>query len=120
MEKSNPNTIPGTITVSKKAAMQAAEYIAMNTPGVVRMSEKTKRGDITKILLGTGGTKGVHFTQTPEGFIIEIYVICRYGSNAAQICRNISKSIRAELSGNMGIPIKRVTVRVDGVDGAIR
>lgn len=110
----------GTVTVSKKAALQAAEYIAKNTDGVAEMTDKSKRGDLTRILLGKGGPKGVYLIKEADGLNVEIYVICRYGANAANVCKSISASIRSELGDNMGIPIKKVTVRVEGVDTSVR
>ena len=106
----------GTVTVSQKAAMQTVEYITKNTDGIVRMAEKSRRGDITRIFLGSGGTKGVYFNKTEDGFMIEIYVICRYGINAGEVCKKISSEVRSELQENMGIPVSRVIVRVEGVD----
>ena len=108
----------GTVTVSKKAALQAAEYIAKNTRGVASMTDRSKRGDISRFFLGKGNPKGVYMIKTDNGFNIEIYVICSYGANAGDICKNISSNARSELEDNMGIPINCVTVRVEGVDTA--
>ena len=82
------------------------------------MTDRSKRGDISRFFLGKGNPKGVYMTKSDEGVNIEIYVICSYGTNAGDVCKNISSRVRAELEDNMGIPLNRVTVRVEGVDAS--
>ena len=110
----------GTVTVSKKAALQTAEYIAKNTPGVAAMTDRSKRGDLTRFFLGKGTPKGVYMIKEDGGYNMELYIICSYGANTNELCKNISAAVRAELCENMGIPLNRVTVRVEGVDTAVK
>lgn len=108
----NHEHIPGAVTVSLRAAAQVAEYIVKSQKGVSALA--SKRG-IQKPLRGSRSSRGVRFTNTERGFNIDISIYTVYGVNVNKLCSDISVMIRSELEGNMGIPINKIQVFVEGI-----
>ena len=98
----------GTVTVSKRVALRAAEYITKNTDGVIAISPRS--------MLRGPGHGGIRLVRSGDGYTAEINIICRYGINTNELCRKLSSDIRSELEYNMGVPLSRVAVRIDAVE----
>lgn len=111
MNKSKHN-ISGTVTVSLRAASQAAEHIIKTTAGVAELVPK--RG-LKHSLRSAHGSRCVYFSSTEKGLNIEIYIITSYGVNVNKVCSEISNNIRLEFENNMGIPVNSIKVLVEGV-----
>lgn len=108
----NSETVKGTVTVSMRAAAQMAEYITKTQDGVAGIC--SKRG-IQRPFIGRHQNNGIHFTNTDSGLAIEIAVYTKYGANVNKICSSISNKIKNELEHNMGIPVSKVKVFVEGI-----
>lgn len=109
----NPkHNISGTVTVSLRAASQAAEHIIKTTAGVAELVPK--RG-LKYSLRAAHGSRCVYFSSTEKGLNIEIYIITSYGVNVNKVCSEISNNIRLEFENNMGIPVNNIKVLVEGV-----
>lgn len=108
----NSDSSKGTVTVSMRAAAQTVEYITKTQNGVADISSKRS---IQHSFLSGHGSRSVHFTNTDSGLVIEISIYTVYGANVNKICSSISDKIKNELENNMGIPVSKVKVFVEGV-----
>lgn len=107
----NSETAKGTVTVSLRAAAQMAEHIAKTQDGVAGISSKRRQ----RSFLNGYKNRSVHFTKTDSGLVVELSIYTVYGANVNRICSGISEKIKNELESNMGIPVSKVKVFVEGI-----
>ena len=105
----------GTVTVSERAVMQIAAYIAKQYDGVKRLTDRKSGDGITRAIKGNRDTTGVYLLKSKQGLALEICIICRYGINTVRLCADITNRITAELT-DTGFRIKEINVRIMGVE----
>ncbi len=102
--------IRGKVTVSKRVVLQLAAYVAARCDGVKCLVDKNSGDIISRVITGKG-EKGVYLNSTKQGLELEICVICRYGTDAEELCADIKKRITAELEGT-GFKLRQVKVNI--------
>lgn len=112
----NTNKIPGTITVSTKAVIQAAAHIAKNSAGVIRLTNRSANDKFSNAFHNMQKTKGIYLKKTKNGLAMEIAVVVKYGVNVNDICNTISESVQNELENNMGVKLDAVRVYIESVE----
>lgn len=109
----NKNSL-GILTISKKAIVSLIAHIAENCEGVVQLTERSKRDGVNRYL--RGGEKGVYLERKGSKCTAHIYIVGRYGVNAADIGGYISEKIKLALTGT-GI---EVSVKVNIVNVEVK
>ncbi|MGI6548991.1 MAG: Asp23/Gls24 family envelope stress response protein [Syntrophomonadales bacterium] len=104
----------GTITISKEAVQTIAGMATVDCYGLVGMVPRKVSNSLTSILGMESIRKGVEVSETPEGLVVEVYVIVGYGTKISEVGYNIMQKIKYVMEKITGIPVTRVNVNVQG------
>ena len=113
-----PGTIQnelGTISISEDVAATIAGSTTVESYGVVGMAWRNKKDGIVSLLMPDTVTKGINITVQDDGVVIEMNIIVEYGININTICKSIVNNVRYSIENSVGIKVKQVNVRVEGV-----
>lgn len=110
-KKSHPN---GVVTVSDRAVMQIAAYAARQCPGVAAMSERSRKGETLKSVMGCGDSAGVYVKKTKSGVVLDVYIACRPGADTQQL-KNDTAFVVTSAFTPTGIRIQDVNIHINSV-----
>ncbi|PTQ56394.1 MAG: putative alkaline-shock protein [Candidatus Carbobacillus altaicus] len=106
----------GTLTVDETVLARVSGAAAMEVFGIVGMASKQALRDGLSELLGMENlAKGVYVTLTPEGAIIDMHVVVRYGTKISEVAKNVQARVHYVLSQTLGIDVQAVNVHVENV-----
>ena len=103
----------GEITVSPRILADIAAKVASKCYGVVGMASKSSKS--VTVLKSDNLNKGVHITVGENGILIELHIVVQFGLNINSTCESIVHRVRYTLEGKMGLPVKCINIKVDGV-----
>lgn len=106
------NESMGTVTISRRALAEIAARIAADCEGVEALADRSRREEVSRLI--GGGVKGAYVTKVKGGVAVDIYIVCRHGSNIPRIRKRIADGIRDTLGG-AGVGIKSVSVTAAGI-----
>ena len=111
----NYNNEYGEVSVSQKVILDLASNVAAKCYGVVGMGTRNKKDGIVKLLKSDNMNKGVEVKKADEGYIIDLHVIVQYGVNIEAVCEGVVSRVRYSVEKYLGIKLKKVTVKVEGI-----
>ena len=101
----------GILTISKKAITTLIAHIAVSCNGVVSLTDRSKRDEVSRVL-GKNANKGVYLERKGNKCNVQIYAIGRYGVSASEIADEITQKVKFALS-DTGIDIEIVVNLTD-------
>ncbi len=115
-EQANRRQLPaGKIEVAPRAIATIAAQAVGRSYGVVGMAPHTLREGVAQVLRQQDAHKGVEVRIRGDELTIDLYVIVAYGTRIAEVARNVQESVRYAVEQALGMPVTRVSVRVQGV-----
>ena len=108
------NTTLGRIDIAPRAVAHLASGAVIKSYGVVGMASPDLRGGIAE-LLNRDLHRGVRVQHVNDQFIIDLYVIIRYGLRISEVAHNIMRNVKYRVEKSLGIPVARVNVHVQGI-----
>ena len=102
----------GRITISSEAVAQIAGHAAAESYGVVGM---VRRGRVPKLLARDRVTQGIAVRGSPEGLVIDLYVVVEYGLNLAEVASTVRSRVGYEVGRLTGLPVAAVEVHIEDV-----
>ncbi len=105
----------GTITITLEAVQTIAGIATVDSYGLVGMVPRKVTSGIGSLLGMDSIRKGVEVSQSPEGIVIDVYVMVGYGTRISQVGYNIMQKIKYIMEQITGIKVTRVNVNVQGV-----
>lgn len=110
----------GTVHISNDVLADLAGYSALESYGVVGMAAPTLRDGIVQLLPQKKLSKGVRITNAsdaagdpiPNVVEVDLYVVIEYGTQLAEVSRNLADRVRYTLSSMTNIKVDRVDVHV--------
>lgn len=111
----NYDNMFGTITVSSKLIAQISGTVAESCYGVVGMAARNRADGIVSLLYGDNKTKGIRVQIDENRAVVEIHIVVEFGINIQSVCKSIASRVRYTLEGSIGIPVKSVNIRVEGI-----
>jgi len=105
----------GEITVEKSVVETIAGLAAVDCYGLVGMVAQDITSGITSILGMESIRKGVSVSSSPDGLIVDVYVIVGYGLKIKEVAYNVMQKVTYVLNNNAGLEVAHVNVNVKGV-----
>lgn len=104
----------GRIEVSPTAVATIANYVVLNSYGIVGMSPKNLVNGLAQVLR-SDSRRGVDVRIDQDQIVIDLYVVIEYGVHVAAVAKNVMDSVRFSVEKAMGVPITAVNVHVQGL-----
>lgn len=105
----------GEVTVNNNVIAEIAGAVATKCYGVVGMASRNKKDGIVNLLRPDSITKGVNVNVDEDSVVVELHIIVEYGININTICKSIVNRVRYNIENTVGLKVKQVNVRVEGV-----
>ena len=110
----------GAVHISIDVLADLAGYSALESYGVVGMAAPTLRDGLVQLLPQNKLRKGVKITNTldeegqpiPNTVEVDLFVVIKYGTQLAEVSRNLADRVRYTLSSMTEIEVNRVDVHV--------
>ena len=110
----------GAVHISIDVLADLAGYSALESYGVVGMAAPTLRDGLVQLLPQNKLRKGVKITNTldeegqsiPNTVEVDLYVVIEYGTQLAEVSRNLADRVRYTLGSMTEIEVNRVDVHV--------
>lgn len=109
------NNSLGQITVDPKIVAEVAGAVACKCYGVAGMASKNTKDGIVSLLRPDSAGRGVNVTVGENGVLVELHIVIQFGLNINSTCESIVHRVRYTLEGKMGLPVKCINIKVDGV-----
>ncbi|MCL2437487.1 MAG: Asp23/Gls24 family envelope stress response protein [Coriobacteriia bacterium] len=110
----------GAVHISIEVLGDLAGYSALESYGVVGMAAPTVRDGLVQLLPQNRLRKGVKITNSvdadgqpiPNTVEVDLYVVIEYGTQLAEVSRNLADRVRYTLTSMTEIEVNRVDVHV--------
>jgi len=102
----------GRITIAPEVVAHIAGHAALESYGVVGMSA---RGRVGRLLSRDRVGQGVVVGRNGEGLTIDLYVVCEYGLNLAEIASGLRNRVTYDVERLTGLTIAAVEVHIQDV-----
>lgn len=107
----------GKITFSKKIVSQVVKDSALQSYGVVGLTEPLFLKKVSSFLKSPS-TRGIDVRFTDEDNVdIRLYVILEYGVNISEVVKNLSERVKYDVKNLLGIHVHSINITVSGVKG---
>jgi uncharacterized alkaline shock family protein YloU len=112
------DTILGVIQISNDVLADLAGYCALEVYGVVGMAAPSLAEGVAQLLPAQKLRRGVRISTTEpeeghEGCVdVDLYVVIEYGTNLAEVSKNLSDRVRYVLEIQASVKVGRVDVHV--------
>lgn len=105
----------GEINISNDVIAELAGFATLECYGVVGMASPSLRAGVAQLLSRDKLKKGVKVSTTNEEVTIDLYVVIEYGTNLAEVARNLSSKAKYVVEKLTGLKVKDIEVHVQGV-----
>jgi uncharacterized alkaline shock family protein YloU len=105
----------GRIEVSPRVVASIVGHAANECYGIVGMAAQGLRDGIAERLNRENVHRGVEIQVTPEGLVIELYVIVEYGTRISEVAHNLMSAVSYSVEKTLGLPVVAVNVNVQGI-----
>jgi uncharacterized alkaline shock family protein YloU len=108
----------GSVHISNEVLADLAGYSALESYGVVGMASPTLRDGLVQLLPKQKLRKGVRISQSdddrsqPGAVEVDLYVVIEYGTQLAEVSRNLADRVRYTLTSMAEVEVARVDVHV--------
>ena len=112
------DTVRGAVNISEEVLVDLAGYAALESYGVVGMASKSLVDEVVQLLPKNKLRKGVVVTvcppdsETPGAVEVDLNVVIEYGTNLAEVSRNLADRVRFVLTDVADVTVSRVDVHV--------
>jgi len=112
------NDIPGLIQISNDVLADLAGYCALEVYGIVGMAAPTLAEGVVQLLPAQKLRRGVRITTIDPGgpgastIDVDLYVIIEYGTNLAEVSKNLAERVLYVLTSQASVTVGRVDVHV--------
>lgn len=105
----------GEINISDDVIAELAGFAALECYGVVGMASPSLRAGVARLLSRDKLKKGIKIGAKDGGVSIDLYVVIEYGTNLAEVARNLSSRVQYLVEKFAELKVKNVEVHVQGV-----
>ena len=113
MEAAHSLSAPlGRITIAPDVVAHIAGHAALESYGVVGMSA---RGRVGRLLSRDRVGQGVVVGHSEGGVVLDLYVVCEYGLNLAEVASGLRSRVRYDVERLTGLTVDSVEVHIQDV-----
>jgi uncharacterized alkaline shock family protein YloU len=102
----------GKITIAPEVVAHIAGHAALESYGVVGMSA---RGRVGRLLARERAGQGVTVGRGDDGITIDLYVVCEYGLNLAEVASGLRSRVAYDVERLTGLSVASVEVHIQDV-----
>jgi uncharacterized alkaline shock family protein YloU len=102
----------GEISISDQAIRDLARNAALQTYGVVGLARQNLRTGLLQLVRGKEIDRSIVVEREDSKIRLDIFVIIEYGTNLAEVARNLADKARYELEKYTGLEVSGVDVHV--------
>ncbi len=108
----------GRIDISARAIASVARRAAMESYGVVGLSNRLRR--VLRQLVSWRSRKrlvqrGIEVAFVDRRVVIELFVVVEYGTRISEVASNVASGVRFAVERALGLPVVQVNVNVQGM-----
>lgn len=108
--------VRGAITISNDVLADIAGFAALESYGVVGMASPTLRDGVAQLLSRDKLRKGVQISNDDDQHVrVDLYVVVEYGTNIAEVSRNLSDRVRYALTRFADVKVTDIDVHVQDI-----
>ena len=112
----NPDTsIGGSLTVADGVISDLIGYAALETFGVVGMATPSFQDGFVKMLPARALRRGITVEKSPEGLLIDLYIIIEHGVNLMTVSKNLVDRVRFVVENYANQRIADISVHIQGI-----
>ncbi len=105
----------GKIEVSPHVVARVASAELMETYGIVGLTNKNVFHSFADLLTKDKASKGVEVQMTPDGALLDLYVVVQYGTRISEVAAGAISRLKYALEEKLGVPVKAINVHIQGV-----
>ncbi len=105
----------GTIAISNGVIAGICEVAIKDCYGIVGVATSNLKNSIKTYMSGGGKKKGVNITTEPDGIIVEMYIVVRYGVNMSTVAKSAMNTVKYKVEELTDYKVKKVSVNVVGI-----
>src|SRR5580704_10606324 len=105
----------GRVEISPRVVASIVGHAANECYGIVGMAGRGLRDGIAERLNRENVHRGVEIQVTPDGLVIELYVIAEYGTRISEVAHNLMSAVRYSVEKTLGLAVVAVNVNVQGI-----
>ncbi|MBQ5755999.1 MAG: Asp23/Gls24 family envelope stress response protein [Erysipelotrichaceae bacterium] len=110
------DTSLGEIKISDEAIAVLAGGAVTESYGVVGMtSQKVIKDRLNELLKKENYSKGVIVKNTPNGLVVDLYIVVSYGVRISEVVKEVQKRVKYTLEKALKMDVDSVNVYVQGV-----
>ncbi len=107
----------GSIQIANDVLADIAGYSALESYGVVGMAAPSFAEGVVQLLPARALRKGVRITASTQDdgsavIEVDLFVIIEYGTNVAEVSRNLADRVRYTLTDMTSVKVDRVDIHV--------
>lgn len=106
----------GKVNISDEVVATISGIAAMEIEGVFSMAGGALDAISEKLGAKKSPQKGVKVSITPEGAVIDLYIIVQFGVRIPELAWDVQENVKNSVETMTGIDVAKVNVRVDGVN----
>ncbi len=105
----------GKVNISDEVVATIAGIAANEIEGVAGMAGGAL-DTISEKLGAKKGQKGVKVAVTPEGAVIDLFIVVEFGVRIPELAWEVQENVKNSVESMTGIDVQKVNVRIDGVN----
>jgi uncharacterized alkaline shock family protein YloU len=105
----------GAVNISEVVVASVAGAAATECYGLVGMASRKLKDGIGQLLGKEDLTKGVEVIFEGEEVVLNLSIIVSYGTNVAEVARNVMERVKYNVEKQTGLKVKNVNINVQGV-----
>lgn len=105
----------GCVNIANEVIADLAGYAALECYGIVGMASPTLRDGVAQLLSRDKLRKGVIVASDAQGVSVDLYVVVEYGTNLAEVGRNLADRVRYVLATDAEVTVHAVEVHVQDI-----
>lgn len=106
----------GDVHISYDVVAELAGYAAFESYGVVGVAARSKRDKVVQLLSRDRLARGVDVSADEDGALkVELYVVIEYGTNIAEVARNLIERVKHVLTAYAGVSVGSIEVHVQDI-----
>lgn len=107
--------VKGELQIANDVLADMAGYAALECYGIVGMASPTLRTGVENMLSRDKLRRGVKITNSPDGVLVDLYVVIEHGNNLSQVSRNLADRVRYVLETMADVTVSGVEVHVQDI-----
>ncbi|MGI6217274.1 MAG: Asp23/Gls24 family envelope stress response protein [Coriobacteriales bacterium] len=115
MGEENGINIPGTVEVDEGVIQDMVGYVALTSYGVAGMAMPNLGDGIAKMLPAQKLRRGILLQNHGDSVTVELYIVVQYGTNLSTVAENLADTVRYALEEYLQVPVKDISVNIQGI-----